>query len=67
VEVDVIGYKRENEQPMELDLDEGLIEVADFDAIAVVPKHNSTFRGIKSIVESNFLEMGNLAGAATTM
>lgn len=67
VEVDVIGYKKENEQPIELDLDEGLIEVADFDAMAVVPKHNSTFRGIKSIVESNFLEMGNLAGAATTM
>lgn len=64
VEVDVIGYKKQSEEPIELDLDEGLIEVADFDGVAVVPKENPTFRGIKTINESNFLDMGNLAGAA---
>jgi hypothetical protein len=58
VEVDVIGYKKAREQPIEIDLDEGLIEVGDFDAISVVPKHNDTFRGLKSLIESNFLEMG---------
>jgi hypothetical protein len=35
--------------------------------ILVIPKHNSTFKGIKSIGLSNFLEMGSLAGAATTL
>ncbi|CAJ1961361.1 unnamed protein product [Cylindrotheca closterium] len=64
VEVDIIGFRKESEEPIELDLEEGLIEVADLDAISVVPKHNPTFRGIKTIVESNFLDMGNLAGAA---
>mmetsp|Transcript_20071 Transcript_20071/g.49296 ORF Transcript_20071/g.49296 Transcript_20071/m.49296 type:complete len:173 (+) Transcript_20071:137-655(+) len=64
VEVDVIGYKKVSEQPIELDLDEGLIEVADFDAVSVVPKNNATFRGIKSIGENKFLDMGNLAGGA---
>ncbi|KAL3934217.1 MAG: hypothetical protein SGBAC_010016 [Bacillariaceae sp.] len=64
VEVDVIGFRKDSEQPIELDLDEGLIEVSDFDAVSVVPKDNPTYRGIKTIVESNFLDMGNMAGAA---
>ena len=67
VEVDVIAYKKDSEQPYEIDLDEGLIEVGEFDAVAVVPKHNPTFRGVKSLVLSNFLELGNLAGASTIL
>ena len=67
VEVDIVAYKSSTSQPYELDLDEGLVEVGDFDAVAVIPKHNSTFRGIKSIVISNFLELGNLAGASTML
>lgn len=67
VEVDAIAYKKDAEQPIEIDLDAGLVEVEEFDAIAIVPKHNSTFKGVKSIVVSNFLELGNLAGASTTL
>ena len=67
VEVDVVAYHESTNQPYELDLDEGLVEVSKFDAIAVIPKHNTTFRGIKSIVVSNFLELGNIAGASSKM
>ena len=67
VEVDVVAYHQSTNQPYELDLDEGLVEVGKFDAIAVIPKHNTTFRGIKSIVVSNFLELGSLAGASSKM
>jgi hypothetical protein len=67
VEVDVVAYKKEEEQPYSLDLDECLVEVCDFEAIAVIPKHNPTFKGVKSIVITNFLELGNMVGASTTM
>ena len=67
VEVDVVGYKTKDEQAFELDLDAGLIEVGVFDAIAVVPKHNTTYNGIHTINKNNFIEMGNLAGSATTL
>lgn len=67
VEVDVVAYKRGLEQPFELDLDEGLVEVGGFDDIAVIPKHNTTFKGMKTIVHTTFLEMGNIAGASTML
>ena len=67
VEVDVIGYKNEEEKAYELDLDAGLIEVGSFDAIAVVPKHNSTFHGIHKMPHQIFFESGNNSGAATTL
>lgn len=67
VEVDVIGYKKEEEKAYELDLDAGLIEVGPFDAISVVPKHNPTFHGIHKMPQQIFLESGNTAGAATTL
>jgi hypothetical protein len=35
--------------------------------LSVIPKHNTTFKGIKSLGLSTFLEMGSLAGAATTL
>lgn len=65
--MDIYAYRAKDEQPIPLDLDEGLVEVGGFDAIAVVPKHNNTFHGVKSMVLSNFMELGNLAGAATTL
>ena len=67
VEVDVVAYDSKTNQPYELDLDDGLVEVGNFDAIAVIPKHNTTFRGMKSIVINNFLELGNIAGASSKM
>jgi hypothetical protein len=35
--------------------------------LLVIPKHNPTFKGIKNFGLSNFLEIGNLAGAATML
>jgi hypothetical protein len=67
VEVDIYAYRAKDEEPVPLDLDDGLIEVGEFDAVAVVPKHNPTFKGIKSIILSNFLELGSLAGAASKL
>ena len=67
VEVDLIGFIKREERIVELNLDDGLVEVAAFDAIACVPKYNTTFRGLKSIGLTNFVEKGNIAGAATTM
>jgi len=67
VEVDVYGYRAKDEQLVPLDLDDGLIEVGEYDAVAVLPKHNNTFHGIKTMVLSNFMELGNMSGAATTI
>ena len=67
VEVDIIGYKNEEEKAYELDLDAGLIEVGSFDAISVVPKHNSTYHGIHKMPQQLFVESGNNSGAATTL
>jgi hypothetical protein len=67
VEVDVFGYKNEEEKACELDLDAGLIEVGQLDAISVLPKHNNTFQGIHNMPSQLFLESGNQCGAATTL
>jgi hypothetical protein len=67
VEVDVIGYKSEEERAYELDLDAGLIEVGKFDAIAVVPKHNTAYHGIHKISHNFFIESGLQYGEATTL
>ena len=67
VEVDVYGYRQSDSHPDFLGLDEALIDINSYDAIAVVPRHKEFLKGVKSIVASNFLEMGNIAGASTTM
>ena len=67
VEVDVVGYKTKEEKAYELDLDAGLIEVGDLDAIAVVPQHNPTFHGIHKIPLQLFVELGQQVAAATTL
>ena len=67
VAVDVYGYLKDKEKPVYLDLESGLIDVSAYDAVAVMPKDHAFLKGVKSIVVSNFLELGNLAGASTTM
>mmetsp|Transcript_20408 Transcript_20408/g.33793 ORF Transcript_20408/g.33793 Transcript_20408/m.33793 type:complete len:183 (-) Transcript_20408:194-742(-) len=67
VEVDVYAFSQKDNQPVFLDLDEGLIDVNDFDAIAVTPKHNVNFQGIHTLVMQNFVERGNIAGASTIL
>mmetsp|Transcript_35060 Transcript_35060/g.49784 ORF Transcript_35060/g.49784 Transcript_35060/m.49784 type:complete len:181 (-) Transcript_35060:136-678(-) len=67
VEVDVYAFKQSENQPFFLDLDQSLVDVCGFDAIAVVPRHNVNFQGVKTLALNNFLERGNLAGATTTL
>jgi Immune Mapped Protein 2 (IMP2) N-terminal domain len=67
VAVDVYGYLKSEQRPMLLPLEAGLVDVAIYDAVAVMPKNHEFLKGVKSIVISNFLELGNLAGASTTM
>jgi hypothetical protein len=67
VEVDVYGFSIKLDTPTFLALDEGLVDVQDVDAIAVVPKHNVNFQGLHSLLLGNFLDRGNLAGSATTL
>ena len=67
VEVDVYGYRQSDSHPDFLGLDEALIDINSYDAIAVVPMHKDFLKGVKSMVASTFLEMGNIAGASTTM
>jgi len=67
VEVDIYGYRQKESEPCYLNLDDQLVDVTIYDAISVVPRHKEFLRGVKSIVASNFLEMGNIAGASSTM
>ena len=67
VEVDVYGYRQCDSHPDYLALDDALIDISSYDAVAVVPRHKEFLKGVKSIVASNFLEIGNIAGASTTM
>lgn len=67
VPVDVYGYQNAAQRPQALALESGLVDVTPWDAIAVVPRHAAFLKGVKSMAPSNFLELGNLAGAATTM
>ena len=67
VPVDIYGYCTQQQRPQHLDMESGLVDVSPWDAIAVVPRHAAFLKGVKSTTPSNFLELGNLAGAATTM
>lgn len=67
VPVDIYGYSARSQTPAFLDLQSGLVDVGQYDAFAVIPRHAAFLRGVKSIVMSNFLELGNLAGASTTI
>jgi Immune Mapped Protein 2 (IMP2) N-terminal domain len=65
--VDVYGFETATQQPMQLDLESGLQDVRHLNAIAVVPRHAEFLKGVKTININNFLDLGNLAGASTTM
>lgn len=67
VPVDVYGYMKDKQQPVLLDLESGLIDVAMYDAVAVMPRGHTFMAGVKTMLQSNFLELGNLAGASTTI
>jgi Immune Mapped Protein 2 (IMP2) N-terminal domain len=66
VQVDIYGYVQSRHSP-ELLTSEKMVDLSKYDAIAVMPKHHEFLKGVKSIVMSNFLEKGNLAGASTKL
>ena len=66
VEVDIYGFR--GDQPAFLEeMDEVLVDISLYNAIAVVPRHRDFLKGVKTIAGNQFLEMGNVAGASTTM
>lgn len=67
VPVDVYGYTVKQNAPEFAALEEGMVDVTKYDAVAVMPKHHEFLRGVRSIHVSNFLELGSLAGASTLM
>lgn len=67
VDVDIYGYNKTDSQPTLLNLDVELIDISMYDAVAVMPKHHEFLKGVKSIPMTQFLELGNLAGATTMM
>lgn len=67
VEVDIYAFRSSDNQPVFLDVDEGMVNVSEFDAVAVLPKHNVNFQGIHTLAMNNFLERGNIAGATTML
>jgi len=67
VEVDVFGYKNKGNEPALLEFEDGLVDVACFDAIAVLPKHAEFLQGVKSIALITFLDMANAKGASSTL
>jgi hypothetical protein len=66
VTVDIYGYIQSLHAP-ELLTSEKMVDMSRYDAVAVMPKHHEFLKGVKSIVMSNFLELGNLAGASTML
>jgi Immune Mapped Protein 2 (IMP2) N-terminal domain len=67
VAVDVYGYLKDKQRPVYMDLESGLVDVSTYDAVAIMPRDHEFMKGVKSIVISNFLELGNLAGASTML
>jgi len=65
VPVDVYGYKKDKQEPTQLDLESGLVDVSQFDAVAVMPKGHEFMKGVKTMLQATFLEKGNIAGAST--
>jgi hypothetical protein len=67
VPVDVYGYTVSKNAPEYIELEEGMTDLAKYDAIAVMQKHHEFLKGVKSIHVSNFCELAGIAGASTML
>ena len=67
VKVDVYGYIAKESRPVQLPLEDGLVDVSRYDAVAVVPQHKNFLQGVKTMILSTFLEKGGIAGSSTTL
>lgn len=64
VEVDIYGYNKDDTGPTLLNLDDGACDVSELEGVVVLPKHNDTYTGVKSMTVQAFLTKGS-AGAAS--
>jgi len=65
--VDVYAFCHATNSCRYLDLRAGLTLLEPLSAVAVVPQHKQFLKGVKTMNASNFLELGNIAGASTKM
>lgn len=65
IPVDVYAYHQATNSCRLLDLEAELTEMKDINAVAVMARDHEFLKGVKTIAMSNFLELGNLAGAST--
>lgn len=63
MKVDIYGFSAKDGVSY-LDMDDKLVDVSKLDAVAVVPKENDRFKGVKGLTEIGFLELGQLEGAS---
>jgi len=66
VDVDIYGFVQSKCHPEFLSLDR-MVDIGEYDAIAVMPKHHEFLKGVQSLPMSTFLEKGNIAGASTML
>ena len=67
VGVDVYGYNTRQASVSFLDMDDGFVDVSNFNAVAVVPRGKNFLQGVKTMMLTTFLEKGGIAGSSTTL
>jgi len=67
VPVDIYGFVSAKSQPELIPSTARLVDISEYDAVAVMPRHAVFLEGVKRIGVSVFLEKGNIAGASTTL
>ena len=66
VEVDIYGFNASRLRPEQFKKNR-VIDLARYDAVAVVPKNKNHLQGVKCLKTSTFLEKGSVAGSSTTL
>ncbi len=68
IEVDVYAYFKDGSRSEQLDFGGNkMYDVKNADAVAVIPRSNDAFTGVKSMDMTQFSNKGNLCGNATTL
>jgi hypothetical protein len=65
--VDVYGYHQADSSCKILDCNEGLLDLQDVDAVAVMARNHEFLKGVKTIGMNSFMDLGNIAGATTSL
>jgi hypothetical protein len=65
--VDVYGYHQADNSCRLLEVCEGLIDLNQVDAVAVMARNHEFLKGVKTIGMNNFMDLGNIAGGTTLL